>query len=1038
MRVWDKICFDLPPGMDSFQARMAYVHTAVQILQEAARNPPGGWEAEAVLEALLGIPAHRLIAVAQAAGGVEEFLAAHRTVPAAGWRAFEEEVNRELGILGRPGQADEAEIQQHWKSLPPNIDQNVQSQAAYVAGLIAGQAPTVTGTVRTADSAAAAGVGPGQVPDDRRPMTAPDADLAAQPQAGPVREGVVVGEAGFVGLVGGRGREGSGVAGVRAPAVPVGSPMDRDGLVRVAREVREGLERAGAGGGERTSLQLCVRFAEAFRDQVYPVAAQGRGAGGVTGLRLPYTVHDLDLTGDGTAQRLAPGARWVPVGTWERVNHTLMDRPALGVGSMALVMTRSPYGEVLLPDGRPGLGREGHVWIAYHPQHLQNPQNLQDLQDQGGGPVWLDLDLTATDPVDRKSRITLTPRPTPPPLHARALFISPTGRIIPDAPHDHFQESASTPHALADTPTNPHYGSVQSPADITAQDKKAALWGAIEPIINPADDKLINPSIGHRKQEIEHIAGHIARVKQVIHDVIREFPDEHHSTWAGHAAYRITRDNRIYGWNHPAPRQARMRGVYDSLAAMSGYDQANGAFDGSYVTEKIAEIAGVKLQLADVVNYQRDAGAKSLTELIAFVVMESGATDISRRIRATQGSMPGFQWVREPEVEGLPDKRCVDVSQTGFYRNGHLRILQAPWTGRRATLVIETSISGNLVDVRMCSGLIHVSAEIFGHILKRALASQAFSTESAVVLAIPYAGAGGLEIPRTVAAITGRTVYAASGDVRRVTIPASGSADKRDVFSLVQENLPVRWTVSPPAHTDAVAVWTASVDHDGLKQELLRQRLENMDPSAPAYAGLQQALKTHDRTPPQPGPLKTGPLEVDAAPPHTTADSEPAQTEHPQTHTSTPPADHTQAMRDASPQRPRSSKAQAHTPEQAPPQTKRTGEESMPIPVRWDEDSRHFVLDPHDIARTVNSTEKKQIAATADLLRTTAQQKTNKSEVHVKLEPSTAIQTLTDIPDTVTFLSQVAAHRTPQPTPPLTIILALPNGYTINLCPPTP
>ncbi|MFD1313709.1 hypothetical protein, partial [Streptomyces kaempferi] len=116
--------------------------------------------------------------------------------------------------------------------------------------------------------------------------------------------------------------------------------------------------------------------------------------------------------------------------------------------------------------------------------------------------------------------------------------------------------------------------------------------------------------------------------------------------------------------------------------------------------------------------------------------------------------------------------------------------------------------------------------------------------------------------------------------------------------------------------------------------------------------------------------------------------------------------------------------------------TPRGGETSASVPTRWDEETRHFVLDPRGIAHTPEETQKKQVAATASLLHAVSQQKADGSTVRVRLEPSYAVQTHMDTPDAVKFLSQVVAHRTAEHTTPLTITLSFSNGYTINLCTP--
>ncbi|WP_329295498.1 hypothetical protein [Streptomyces sp. NBC_01455] len=70
----EKICIDVPPGLESTQARVEHVHKALQILMGVAGNPPENWDVEAALTALLTKSSSRLIAAAETPEGLENLL----------------------------------------------------------------------------------------------------------------------------------------------------------------------------------------------------------------------------------------------------------------------------------------------------------------------------------------------------------------------------------------------------------------------------------------------------------------------------------------------------------------------------------------------------------------------------------------------------------------------------------------------------------------------------------------------------------------------------------------------------------------------------------------------------------------------------------------------------------------------------------------------------------------------------------------------------------------------------------------------------
>ncbi|MFD1277778.1 hypothetical protein ACFQ51_55025 [Streptomyces kaempferi] len=111
-------------------------------------------------------------------------------------------------------------------------------------------------------------------------------------------------------------------------------------------------------------------------------------------------------------------------------------------------------------------------------------------------------------------------------------------------------------------------------------------------------------------------------------------------------------------------------------------------------------------------------------------------------------------------------------------------------------------------------------------------------------------------------------------------------------------------------------------------------------------------------------------------------------------------------------------------------------DESIPAPVRWDDDAQQFVLDLHAVRSTAGEADR-WVEATAAIFDAAAGERKDGSTVRVGLASTEPLQTLTDTPDAVQFLSQVVNSRLPGRTAPLTVVLTFPNGYTINLCSPT-
>ncbi|MGW1047371.1 hypothetical protein, partial [Streptomyces sp. NPDC002547] len=203
-----------------------------------------------------------------------------------------------------------------------------------------------------------------------------------------------------------------------------------------------------SGGRPADTEQWCVTVAEAVRNKVFPSAHE---LPGTKGMHPGRTVDDVAIP-HSTAQRLAPGALWTPVGDWGVVHAALADKKlGLGQGSMAIVMTRTPVGSVPI-GGRLSPGREGHVWVAYYPQY--------GTEDHG--PIWIEIapgeHAFGADRAAPGVRL-LNNAPGVPPLQAQAVIIDPAGRVTPHALTP-FRASESIAHALVDPATNPFYGAI--------------------------------------------------------------------------------------------------------------------------------------------------------------------------------------------------------------------------------------------------------------------------------------------------------------------------------------------------------------------------------------------------------------------------------------------------------------------------------------------------------------------------------------------------------------------------------------------------
>ncbi|MGI5255423.1 lonely Cys domain-containing protein [Actinacidiphila glaucinigra] len=117
----------------------------------------------------------------------------------------------------------------------------------------------------------------------------------------------------------------------------------------------------------------------------------------------------------------------------------------------------------------------------------------------------------------------------------------------------------------------------------------------------------------------------------------------------------------------------------------------------------------------------------------------------------------------------------LDLEWVGFSKeDGSLidgRKIVAQWEGSKIYAARTRMAEGGLISVRTVRGIINVNQWVFAEILKWDLDNTldrlgiSGAPDVPIVLAFSHAGSGGLELPRTVSAITGRKVWAASGEV---------------------------------------------------------------------------------------------------------------------------------------------------------------------------------------------------------------------------------------------------------------------------------
>ncbi|MFF7581149.1 hypothetical protein ACFZBE_40425, partial [Streptomyces sp. NPDC008061] len=320
-------------------------------------------------------------------------------------------------------------------------------------------------------------------------------------------------------------------------------------------------------------------------------------------------------------------------------------------------------------------------------------------------------------------------------------------------------------------------GAQTSEGNLSAHVKEAALWNTIETLIAPADRS--------RSRDVIELMRHVA-------DITRDFPEQPHLTQAKQIAYRHKRDiiAREYSraWRGPTDPAKE---AYDQLAALSGHHPTNGEFDPSYLISYLTEVShsafpGDDKPLFRLIALQYNWKAESVAQIAAESYYKR-ARYPHFEIKDIQSRVTGRQWdIDERRRENIN----LSASGTVPRNSGRLSDTRpAPWAHDQAVYVVQTKIAGELLAVPIKvnpkeEDIAYVNAEILAYIIKRDLLDR--EHHAAVVLAVPYAGAD-RQIARTVAAITGRTVYAPTGDVKLMPAPSVNERRGPFIYSLAYD-----------------------------------------------------------------------------------------------------------------------------------------------------------------------------------------------------------------------------------------------------------
>ncbi|MFF7581235.1 hypothetical protein ACFZBE_40965 [Streptomyces sp. NPDC008061] len=614
-----------------------------------------------------------------------------------------------------------------------------------------------------------------------------------------------------------------------------------------------------------------------------------------------------------------------------------------------------------------------------------------------------------------------------------------------------------------------------------AHDKKAALWDTL-------DEILIDPA----RIDWDYS---LARVTDQVEDVMRDFPDQSSFAQAAIVAYRFTLPTDLAEENARIAHEKNQRRVWESFegsSAITRHGLDGRSFDPSLLLGEAEIFVAAILQkrrpsgtvwsesgllpsndALDAMDSNDVTGAldvalkilldhrpKNLAEFLAHSAITAGALDGPWEFSDNFLTV-GRHWDEQPQpryIHGSLDSdsdSTFDLNSFAISRQGSLELLPAPWAQSQPAYVVRTTLKGGLVAVRMTDKdrrLAHVSADVFGHILKQDLIRANTIDGASIVLAIPFVGVGGLEIPRAVAAITGLPVYAATSDVQRIATPDT-IGGVRHVFGFEYlDGVPEHdaWIEVRPSGTHLPEIQSPDESSETTQArhnpDHAATILKGLDTAPDSAASWGNARPTPDENYPAHGEdLPAGdttsrnlPRGQARATEATTADTDIpvnnrllAEVPREPARLSGDPV----AIRDAG-SRPDATTIPHASDENSRQRPLATAGREL-VPVQWEEHRRRFVLSTRAL-ESAPARVKRQVEATAIVLSAAAERKEGRATVQVELAPADPAQAFGDTPGAVRFLNEVVSHRSPRQTADFTILLFLPSANAINLCAPKP
>ncbi|MFH8357179.1 hypothetical protein ACH4C2_33795 [Streptomyces sp. NPDC018057] len=229
------------------------------------------------------------------------------------------------------------------------------------------------------------------------------------------------------------------------------------------------------------SVQECLTLLHALRNVLFP-----------RGIKPSGTADDSLIGVRPQEDPLALGADWQPVDSWQFVSNRVRNAP----GTVAFVLNRHIAGM-------------GHAWAAYT-LAPETPEGTSKV-------IWIDL---ATP-----ERILSERLPDWIPVEARALFVDPSGRVMPLLREP---GSASLAAALIDPAYNHQYGANPTEGKSTTQpEKQGSQAGIKQNKKGKSKAKLTSGSAA----ESQHKAGSSEAGRATQSEPFHSIPDEISQTW---------------------------------------------------------------------------------------------------------------------------------------------------------------------------------------------------------------------------------------------------------------------------------------------------------------------------------------------------------------------------------------------------------------------------------------------------------------------------------------------------------------------------